>query len=83
MYQWQREYRHFSQGFLKSDTISSVQFYWGNLLLCVDDRIGAFDAFSKCFIIRQKLMPIHFDTAFAAHKLGVMAAQNKDLDASM
>ncbi|KAJ4017511.1 hypothetical protein NW766_003573 [Fusarium irregulare] len=61
----------------------SAQFYWGNLLLCIDDRVGAFDAFSKCFIIRQKLMPIHFDTAFAAHKLGVMAAQNKDLDASI
>ncbi|CAG7558312.1 unnamed protein product [Fusarium equiseti] len=63
--------------------MATARFYWGKLLICMDDRIGAFDAFTRCFITRQKLMPVHFDTAFAAHKLGIMTAQNKDLDASM
>lgn len=49
----------------------------------MEDRVGAYNAFSMCFLTRQKLMPTHFDTAFTAHKLGAMALQNGDLGASM
>ncbi|KAL6922993.1 hypothetical protein FSST1_000267 [Fusarium sambucinum] len=63
--------------------MATARFCWGNLLLCMDDRVGAYNAFSMCFLTRQKLMPAHFDTAFAAHKLGAMAVQNGDLGASI
>ncbi|KAH7252747.1 hypothetical protein BKA59DRAFT_526252 [Fusarium tricinctum] len=73
------------QEHIGEDTVAmaTARFYRGNLLLCMDDRVGAFDTFSRCFLTRQKLMPTHFDTAFAAHKLGDMTAQNRDLNASM
>ncbi|RGP69660.1 tetratricopeptide repeat-containing, partial [Fusarium sporotrichioides] len=60
--------------------MATARFCWGNLLLCMEDRVGAYNAFSMCFLTRQKLMPTHFDTAFTAHKLGAMALQNGDLD---
>ncbi|CAF3526042.1 unnamed protein product [Fusarium graminearum] len=63
--------------------MATARFCWGNLLLCMEDRVGAYNAFSMCFLTRQKLMPTHFDTAFTAHKLGAMALQNGDLGASM
>ncbi|CEI41676.1 unnamed protein product [Fusarium venenatum] len=63
--------------------MATARFCWGNLLLCMEDRVGAYNAFSMCFLTRQKLMPAHFDTAFAAHKLGAMAVQNGDLGASI
>ncbi|KIL89242.1 hypothetical protein FAVG1_07636 [Fusarium avenaceum] len=63
--------------------LGSARFYRGNLLLYMGDRVGAFETFSRCFLTRQKLMPTHYDTAFAAHKLGAMAAENGDINASI
>ncbi|CAG1996614.1 unnamed protein product [Fusarium graminearum] len=63
--------------------MATARFCWGNLLLCMEDRVGAYNAFSMCFLTRQKFMPTHFDTAFTAHKLGAMALQNGDLGASI
>ncbi|KAF4970343.1 hypothetical protein FSARC_2599 [Fusarium sarcochroum] len=63
--------------------MATAQFFLGSLLLCTDDRVGAFEAFSRCFRIRQNIMSTHFDTAFAAHKLGVMSRENGDLQASI
>ncbi|KAF4457670.1 tetratricopeptide repeat domain-containing protein [Fusarium austroafricanum] len=63
--------------------MAAAQFSLGSLLLCMDDRVGAFEAFCKCYRIRHKLIPSHHDTAFAAHKLGAMAAQNGDLNVAI
>lgn len=49
----------------------------------MEDVKGAFDAYSKCFKIRYRIMQGHPETAYAAHQLGVVTFKQGELQAAV
>lgn len=49
----------------------------------MEDIKGAFDAYSKCFKIRYRIMQGHPETAYVAHQLGVVTFKQGELGATV